>query len=222
MEMKVCSRKDCSFGDQLQSLDNFVKRKESKDGLSFLCKSCIQKYRIQNKEKISEKGRQYYIQNKDRIIERGRQRYTQNKDRILEKNKQYNLDHRKETNEYMRKKRHEDLYFKIKDKLRTRMYCAIKGNYKSGSAVADLMMSISDFKIYLEERFYRNPDTGEMMTWDNYGRYPGWHIDHIIPLAAFDLTNREELLKAVRYSNLQPMWAKENLSKGARYENQAQ
>ena len=50
------------------------------------------------------------------------------------------------------------------------------------------------------------------MTWDNYGYY-GWHIDHITPLASFDLTNRQQLLEACHYTNLQPMWAKDNMTK---------
>ena len=51
------------------------------------------------------------------------------------------------------------------------------------------------------------------MSWDNYGQ---WHIDHIKPLAEFDLTNRPQFLAACHYTNLQPLWASANHKKGAR------
>jgi desulfoferrodoxin (superoxide reductase-like protein) len=50
------------------------------------------------------------------------------------------------------------------------------------------------------------------MTWDNWTT-DGWHIDHIKPLASFDLTDRKQLLEACHYTNLQPLWAKDNLIK---------
>ena len=52
------------------------------------------------------------------------------------------------------------------------------------------------------------------MTWDNWGNGKGkWNIDHKIPLSAFDLVNLEQLSQACHYTNLQPMWAKDNLKK---------
>lgn len=53
------------------------------------------------------------------------------------------------------------------------------------------------------------------MSWDNYG-YRGWHIDHIKPCASFDLTDPNQREQCFHFSNLQPMWAKDNLSKGAK------
>ena len=50
------------------------------------------------------------------------------------------------------------------------------------------------------------------MKWDNYG-VGGWHIDHIKPLASFNLENREELLRACHYTNLQPLWATTNIAR---------
>ena len=54
------------------------------------------------------------------------------------------------------------------------------------------------------------------MTWDNHGRH-GWHIDHIIPLAAADVSDPEQVALVAHYTNLQPLWAKENLSKGSKF-----
>jgi hypothetical protein len=54
------------------------------------------------------------------------------------------------------------------------------------------------------------------MSRDNYG-YRGWHVDHIVPCSAFDLTNIEEQKKCFHYTNLQPLWAKDNLSKGNKF-----
>lgn len=50
------------------------------------------------------------------------------------------------------------------------------------------------------------------MTWDNWN-FKGWHIDHIIPCSSFNLNNLEEQKKCFHYTNLQPLWWWENLSK---------
>ena len=101
-------------------------------------------------------------------------------------------------------RRENDIQYKISISLRSRLWSALKGNYKNGSAVKDLGCSIDELKIYLESKFTNG------MNWDNYGE---WHIDHKRPLASFDLTDRQQLLEACHYTNLQPLWAEDNLSK---------
>jgi hypothetical protein len=62
-------------------------------------------------------------------------------------------------------------------------------------------------------KFHRDSrNKHEYMTWENWSKY-GWHIDHIKPLSSFNLTDYEQLKMACHYTNLQPMWAKDNLIK---------
>lgn len=53
------------------------------------------------------------------------------------------------------------------------------------------------------------------MTWDNW-TYSGWHIDHIRPLSSFDLTKESDRRKALHFTNLQPLWQKDNFEKSDR------
>ena len=69
--------------------------------------------------------------------------------------------------------------------------------------------TLEQLKKHLENQFTAG------MTWKNYGRN-GWHIDHIKPCTSFDLTDPKQQRKCFHYSNLQPLWAAENISKGNR------
>lgn len=64
-----------------------------------------------------------------------------------------------------------------------------------------------DLKVWLRVQFQPG------MCWENYGQ-KGWHIDHVLPLASFDLTDRAQFLVANNWKNLQPLWAEDNLRKG--------
>lgn len=66
-----------------------------------------------------------------------------------------------------------------------------------------------ELKIHLEKQF----TTG--MNWGNYGK-KGWEVDHILPCVSFNLAIKEEQLKCFHYTNLQPLWASENQSKGGK------
>jgi hypothetical protein len=85
-----------------------------------------------------------------------------------------------------------------------------KNNIKKISKSPELLgCTVQEAREHLEKQFK------EGMTWENHGLY-GWHIDHIIPCASFDLTDPDQQKKCFHYTNLQPLWAKENLIKGAK------
>lgn len=157
-----------------------------------------------------EYRRQYYLKNKEKAIRVAKAYYANNKEAVLEQHKVYRDKNRIELRRKARiytVERKKDVAFKLRTNLRTRLYRAIKNQVKRGSAVSDLGCSIEQFKIYLESLF----EPG--MSWDNWSR-TGWHIDHIIPLTKFDLSDVDQLRLACNYVNLRPMWAKYNISKG--------
>lgn len=73
--------------------------------------------------------------------------------------------------------------------------------------------SVTDLKKHLEKQFQPG------MSWDNWGN-DGWHIDHIRPCSSFDLTDPAEQVKCFHYTNMQPLWATDNLKKGSTWESQ--
>jgi len=104
-----------------------------------------------------------------------------------------------------------DPVFKLERNLRCRLYHALK-NQKADKKYRTKKLTGCDLpflKGYLEAKFT------EGMSWENHGE---WHLDHIKPYCSFDLKNDEEQNKCFHYTNLQPLWAVENLSKGGKYE----
>tara|TARA_R110002073_G_scaffold135637_1_gene283912 strand:+ start:947 stop:1540 length:594 start_codon:yes stop_codon:yes gene_type:complete len=105
---------------------------------------------------------------------------------------------------------HTETEYRIAQCLRSRIGKAIKssGGSKAHKTMRLLGCTIDYVRHYLEAQF------AEGMTWDNHG---GWHIDHIKPCAAFDLTNDKQQLECFNYTNLQPLWASDNMSKGSKF-----
>lgn len=136
----------------------------------------------------------YYKNNKKVLLEYNKNYYNANKEAILL------LIH-----VYQSKKYRDEIEFRIVKNLRNRLRIAVKNNQKVGSAVRDLGCSITEFKQYIESKFYDN------MSWDNYGSI--WELDHIRELHTFDLSAREQLLIAVHYTNLQPLTIEDHRKK---------
>ena len=127
-----------------------------------------------------------------------REHYNNNKEKII-----------KQTTSYQITRCKIDPKFKLEKNMRSRLYHALKNQkadklYRTKELVG---CSLEELKIHLEAKFK------EGMTWENHGE---WHIDHIKPCCSFDLTQEEEQKKCFHYTNLQPLWAKDNLSKGGK------
>ena len=103
-------------------------------------------------------------------------------------------------------------YYKLVQCLRQRVRKAI---FSTGSKKCDHTMdlvgcSILELLSHLASQFQPG------MTFENHGE---WHIDHIIPCAVFNLTDPEQQKACFHYSNLQPLWAEENIRKGGRWDS---
>ena len=175
---------------------------------------------IVKKYLYSEYQKKYYLKNKDRILARFKkyhstEKYKKNKkeyDRLYWKVNRERLIPLKIKNKRLRRRK--DPVFRLQDNLRRRINNALKyiGVKKSKKSLELLgIPNIEFFWKYLESKFKPG------MTRENYGKL--WHIDHIKPCISFDLSKVEQQFKCFNYTNLQPLWAHENLSKNSKIIN---
>lgn len=123
--------------------------------------------------------------------------------------KEYRQNHRIERAIYERERRVNDIGFRLKAIIRNKIRQSIRDGRSYGHSIDLLGCSIEEVRKHIERQFKPG------MSWDNWGVH-GWHIDHIIPLAYFDFTDHEQQKRAFHYTNLQPLWAKDNMIKKAR------
>jgi hypothetical protein len=123
----------------------------------------------------------------------------------------YRKKNQEKINEYQRsyykEKYGKNIRYTIIRQIRSRFRDALKTRRIHGSAVKNLGCTIEELIIHLESQFQNG------MNWENH-KLHGWHIDHIKPISAFDLSNPKDVAQACHYTNLQPLWANENLTKG--------
>jgi len=166
-------------------------------------------YRAANRAHINELKRQYAAENKEKIKEQQRASYAKHKTSRKQRAKLSFAKHGKKWTQAQIQRRRTNPLERLKHTLRNRTRQALLGKAKPSTTENLLGCSWEQARAHLESQFR------EGMSWDNYG-YKGWHVDHIRPIASFDLTKEEEVRAAFHWSNLQPLWAEENLAKGAR------
>jgi hypothetical protein len=226
--------KKCPRCKQDKQISDFYKSKTAKTGLQSYCISCTKashkawsaqkedelclqrrlRYKAAiegpkfatNEIPVSENMIQKALEDYDLWIAESRLKRKIASQESKAKNKEARLARKIEYDKKWRESRASDPTYRVRRLLRIRLNTAAKRGYRSGSAIRDLGCTIEELKLHLESKFQPG------MTWDNYGKY-GWHIDHVVPLSSFDLTDPEQLQKACHYTNLQPLWAKDNLTK---------
>ena len=198
---KIC----CCCGEK-KDLSLFAKRSRNKTGYDSVCKKCknekLKKYRKDNPEKVKKWGRD----NSKTQRQKNQKKCQESKTNSYNKKRDY---YNKKWKEYAKYRYDNDLNYRLRSSLRSRLYLAIKNNSKSASTLELLGCDIDFLREYIEERFNGN------MSWENYGE---WHIDHIKPCASFDLSKPEQQKQCFHYTNLQPLWAIDNIRKSDKYD----
>jgi len=212
--IKACEYKTCC---------NFFTLGRKKKFCSTRCNlnSGRQAWELRNAGKYKQiesdrKKRKYHTDesNRQKCIERANKSYhalTQEQRRQRSQNQRERDPeaHREYMRNYVADRAASDVGFKLKAALRARVRAAVTrgGGEKSHKTMQLVGCSVPHLRQHLEAQFT------EGMTWDNHGE---WHIDHVKPCASFDLTDAEQQRECFNYTNLQPLWAKDNLSKGAK------
>jgi len=225
-DCKVCVKKRRAAWHQKNRQNQLCKMKEywDENREAMLCYKT--RYNQSNREIMNKKSHDYYEENrvkvlsqmkehrtinKEHLSNKRKKRYRDNYETFMEKRKEYVSKNREMINNtaaiYCANRRKTDVGYRILHNLRTRISHAVKHSHKSKSTTKLIGCTIPELRIHLAKLF-----TGGMM-WNNYGQ---WHLDHIIPCASFDMDNPEEQRICFHFSNLQPLWAKDNLRKGAR------
>lgn len=193
MKTKKCTKCGVEFEANAEFFHRDSRNKAT--GLVARCKICV-----------SENSSKCYRANPDIFLKRNQKWRRANPDFF--KNYKRPESYRVNKNRWYREKYKKDFLFKTSVLMKRGIWGCLNGRTKRFSGIEYLGCSFEQLKTHLEKQFV------DGMTWENHGE---WHIDHIKPLCSFDFSDERELFKAWHFSNLQPLWAKDNISKGGKF-----
>lgn len=225
------TEKTCTKCKKSKLINQFPKAKQNKDNLSSWCHFCHCEAAKTRYNRLKKENKKWDIDNickkcnfcnQEKLLKEfgpaaGGSFGRSHKCRDCYKIYNSTPKRRKYFRERKRKLMAKDPAFKFKNRTRESISKLLKGKIKSSNTEGLLGCSFAFLREYLESKFKPG------MTWENYGR-GGWHVDHIIPCVAFDLSKEQDQKKCFHYTNLQPLWEFDNLSKndkigGKRYSN---
>jgi hypothetical protein len=208
---KICTK--CGIE---KPLSDFSKSPKHKFGVHSICKKCKATYRAKSIERYRETERKYREAHREDARELDK-KYRNLYPDVKKLYKNEHLEQIKATRRRYMKKKRSDAGFRVSAAISTAIGIALNGN-KNGRHWETLVnFTLDELKKHLENKFKPG------MSWDNYGKF-GWHIDHIIPKSAFNFETPEDIdfNHCWALSNLQPLWAKDNLTKHNKLENDFQ
>jgi len=195
MEMQ---NKRCSKCKKLKNITEFYKDNSRKDRHLYICIDCIKK-----------RKRNYYLANPQKYIDDTLKRQKANPEKVRKRVIKWQKDNpQKLKNIYYKfyQKKRENISYRLNHRIGTLIYRALKEKKNSSRWEDAVGYTLQDLIIHLEKLFKPG------MSWKNYGK---WHIDHIKPRTYFNFNSYEdkEFKECWALSNLQPLWASENISK---------
>jgi len=222
--------KRCSKCGVEKALQEFPKMAAAKNGFRSDCRAChaeANRRWMQNPEapaKMAEAKRRWWQNPENRAKDAERQRrwrqtpagrawkaeaarrwYAKPENRAKFAERRRRPESRAKSAEYMRRRLQTNHQARLRNLLRVRLHSALKGIRKSARTLELLGCSIEHLVKHLESKFQPG------MSWENQGE---WHVDHIRPLASFDLSDPHQQREACHWTNLQPLWASDNIRKG--------
>ena len=207
------NEKECFTCKKTKPTCDFNRHKQQKDGLSPYCKECYHKwYSV------------FYRKNKKKILSKHRIYYKKHGVKWKSTRSKYQMSHREESKKYTQKyrDRYRDIInkkvmtryynepaFRLKKTIPSLIRKSLRGSKNNHHWENLVGYSLEKLKLHLESKFVDN------MKWENYGE---WHIDHIKPISSFQIIDPwcEEFKQCWALSNLRPLWAFDNLSKGSK------
>jgi len=184
-------------------------------------KSCVdcnkqhgKQFLAANPGKSTEYSQRWQSKNPERVKANEASRVRQRTDQIRQRESRYRKRNAESIRAYRRQwqanRMASNPSFKLRSNLASLINVSIRKQFgaKACKTTSLIGCTVEQLRQHLEAQFT------EGMSWDNYGR-DGWHIDHIRPCAGFDLTDPEQQQQCFHYTNLQPLWAADNIRKGA-------
>jgi hypothetical protein len=202
--------KKCSKCGDMKEVSEFYKQSDKASGYMSQCKSCHKEYYLENEDFYKFYKHLHYIENKEHYSEKNRKWRNQNADRKREIDRIYQRKNRRKKYQRHVERFKNDPLYKLACNLRQRTNKAFKNKgYSKTSKTQEMLGCDWNFLMHYIEGMFKDG-----MTWNNYGE---WHIDHIVPLSYAE--TGDELYMLCHYTNLQPLWGKDNMKKNNKFPN---